>query len=46
MADKKTEFIQYLKGRFEVIRKDSDEYSTRGFCKAIEMEIASFLETD
>ncbi len=44
MTDKKTEFIEYLKGRFEVVRKDSDEVSVRGYCKAIEKEISEFLE--
>jgi len=44
MADKKTEFIEYLRERFSDIRKDSDEVSIRGFCKFVEMEIDEFLE--
>ena len=44
IVDKKTDFIKYLKGKFVDIRKDSDEFSIRGFCKFIEMEIDEFLE--
>ena len=46
MVNEKTEFIEYLKGRFEAIRADSNEVSVRGYCKAIEKEISEFLEAN